>query len=457
MARRSATCRRASGGGHRLPVLRPVPAHERGRERGLRAGGARPAEGGGHPPRRGRAGRRAHGGLRRAPPRALSGGQQQRVALARALAIEPAILLLDEPFAALDRALRLDLQLEIKRIQRRFGVTAVLVTHDQDEAMSMADRMAVMRGGRVEQVDAPATVYDSPATPFVAGFVGTSNRLHGRVEAREGADYRVRLDVGASVILASPRGFAVGERVLLCARPEHRRCTTPRRRRRRAGPPGCASPCRSARPWCTTSRPAPRSSSCTRRGTASPRAGAGARRPAAHRPTRPLPRRRRRMTALSRRTLMGAALGTLGAAGLPFRAAQAAGSMTAAVYPGGWDEALRAVLAPALKQAHGVDVAFEPLFAVDQIAKARAARGVAPFDVFVLDPGPRVSGMDLKLFEPFDPARLSNRARLPAGYSDEVGAGVAAQVVGIAYNPKKVAGPPAGATCSSRNSRSIWA
>ncbi|PWC28386.1 ABC transporter ATP-binding protein [Teichococcus aestuarii] len=154
-------------------------------------------------------------------PRALSGGQQQRVALARALAIEPAILLLDEPFAALDRALRLDLQLEIKRIQRRFGVTAVLVTHDQDEAMSMADRMAVMRGGRVEQVDAPATVYDSPATPFVAGFVGTSNRLHGRVEAREGADYRVRLDVGASVILASPRGFAVGERVLLCARPEH--------------------------------------------------------------------------------------------------------------------------------------------------------------------------------------------------------------------------------------------
>ncbi|MBO1080096.1 ABC transporter ATP-binding protein [Roseomonas haemaphysalidis] len=154
-------------------------------------------------------------------PRALSGGQQQRVALARALAIEPSILLLDEPFAALDRALRLDLQLEIKRLQRRFGVTAVLVTHDQDEAMSMADRMAVMRGGRVEQVDAPATVYDAPATPFVAGFVGTSNRLHGRVEARQGADYRVRLDVGASVTVASARGFAVGERVLLCARPEH--------------------------------------------------------------------------------------------------------------------------------------------------------------------------------------------------------------------------------------------
>ncbi|MDB5411866.1 MAG: transporter ATP-binding protein [Rubritepida sp.] len=153
-------------------------------------------------------------------PGALSGGQQQRIALARALAIEPSILLLDEPFAALDRSLRLDLQLEIKRIQRRFGVTCVLVTHDQDEAMSMADRMAVMRGGEVEQVGPPAEVYDSPATAFVAGFVGTTNRLHGRVEAREGAAYRVRLDVGATVTAESPRGFAAGDRVLLCARPE---------------------------------------------------------------------------------------------------------------------------------------------------------------------------------------------------------------------------------------------
>ena len=147
------------------------------------------------------------------------------------------------------------------------------------------------------------------------------------------------------------------------------------------------------------------------------------------------------MTLLTRRTLMGAALGTLGTAGLPLRAARAAGSMTAAVYPGGWDEGLRAVLAPALKQAHGVDVAFEPLFAVDQIAKARAARGMAPFDVFVLDPGPRVSGIDLNLFEPFDATRLSNRDKLPVGYADASGAGVAAQVVGIAYNPKKVAKP----------------
>ena len=154
-------------------------------------------------------------------PGALSGGQQQRVALARALAIEPSVLLLDEPFAALDRALRLDLQLEIKRLQRRFGITAVLVTHDQDEAMSMADQMAVMRSGRVEQVAPPTEVYDRPATRFVAGFVGTSNILHGRVEARDGRGYRVGLDVGATVVVDSPAGFRVGERVVLCARPEH--------------------------------------------------------------------------------------------------------------------------------------------------------------------------------------------------------------------------------------------
>lgn len=99
------------------------------------------------------------------------------------------------------------------------------------------------------------------------------------------------------------------------------------------------------------------------------------------------------------------------------------------------------MLQPALKQAHGVDVSFEALFAVDQIAKARAARGVAPFDVFVLDPGPRVSGIDFNLFEPFDPSRLSNRSKLPDGYADQYGAGVAAQVVGIAYNPKKLPKP----------------
>ncbi len=143
---------------------------------------------------------------------------------------------------------------------------------------------------------------------------------------------------------------------------------------------------------------------------------------------------------IHRRTLLGGALAGAALHGLPLHA-QTAVNMTAATYPGGWDEALRAVLAPRLREQHNINVAFEPLFAVDQIAKARAARGNPPFDVFVLDPGPRVSGIELGLFEAFDPAKLTNRAKLPNGYADAQGAAVAAQVVGIAYNPKKVPKP----------------
>ncbi len=152
-------------------------------------------------------------------PRQLSGGQQQRVSLARAIVTEPSVLLLDEPFAALDRALRLDLQLEIKRLQRKLGLTAVMVTHDQDEAMSMADRMAVMRAGRLEQVGDPAAVYDAPATRFVAGFVGASVEMPGRVAAVSGGECAVELDVGARVMV--PTAAAVGSRVIVAARPEH--------------------------------------------------------------------------------------------------------------------------------------------------------------------------------------------------------------------------------------------
>src|SRR5207244_11597760 len=100
-------------------------------------------------------------------PRQLSGGQQQRIALARALAVHPRVLLLDEPFAALDKNLRLDMQIEIKRIQRETGITAVLVTHDQEEALSMADRIAVLRQGRLEQFGSPADIYDRPRSLFV--------------------------------------------------------------------------------------------------------------------------------------------------------------------------------------------------------------------------------------------------------------------------------------------------
>src|SRR5215510_8571194 len=128
------------------------------------------------------------GEFRNRLPRQLSGGQQQRVAVARALAVEPTVLLLDEPFSALDKGLRLDMQLELKRLQRQFGLTAILVTHDQDEAMSVADRIAVMNHGRVEQFDTPTHVYDSPATLFVSGFVGTTNLLPGRaMESANGA------------------------------------------------------------------------------------------------------------------------------------------------------------------------------------------------------------------------------------------------------------------------------
>src|SRR3989454_436966 len=113
-------------------------------------------------------------------PRQLSGGQQQRVAVARALAVAPTVMLLDEPFSALDKGLRLDMQIEIKRLQRQFGLTAILVTHDQDEAMSVADRIAVMNHRPREQFDTPIAVYDRPATLFVSGFIGTTNLLRGR-------------------------------------------------------------------------------------------------------------------------------------------------------------------------------------------------------------------------------------------------------------------------------------
>jgi len=158
--------------------------------------------------------------LRDRLPRQLSGGQQQRVALARALAVEPSVLLLDEPFSALDKGLRLDMQIELKRLQRQFGLTAILVTHDQDEAMSVADRIAVMNSGRVEQFDAPASVYDRPASLFVSGFVGTSNRLRGRVRAIEGGHVVVDLDAGARLRAPCASPLTAGARIALVVRPE---------------------------------------------------------------------------------------------------------------------------------------------------------------------------------------------------------------------------------------------
>ncbi len=149
-------------------------------------------------------------------PHQLSGGQQQRVALARALAIEPRVLLLDEPLSALDAKVRVQLRDQIRALQRRLAITTVFVTHDQDEALSMADRVAVMRGGKLEQVASPAELYDEPATPFVAEFVGTMNRLPGKLMG--GAMVSV---LGRQVAARGPSANSgTGQEVDVLVRPE---------------------------------------------------------------------------------------------------------------------------------------------------------------------------------------------------------------------------------------------
>jgi len=150
-------------------------------------------------------------------PHELSGGQQQRVALARALAIEPQILLLDEPFAALDRKLREEMQIQIKDLQRRIGITTLMVTHDQEEALTMSDRIAVMNNGRIEQYAPPGEIYDRPATRFVAQFIGVSNLFEGKVTQ---SGPHGPLATTQSGILMTARAAADRETVVLCLRPE---------------------------------------------------------------------------------------------------------------------------------------------------------------------------------------------------------------------------------------------
>ena len=153
-------------------------------------------------------------GLERRRPHQLSGGQQQRVALARALVLSPSVLLLDEPLGALDAKLRRDLQIELKSLQREVGITFLYVTHDQEEALTMSDRLAVMSHGRVEQLGTPREVYESPRTTFVADFLGVSNLMRGQVLA-DG-----RVDVGG-VVLTPGLGDGRGARIVrLTIRPE---------------------------------------------------------------------------------------------------------------------------------------------------------------------------------------------------------------------------------------------
>ena len=154
-------------------------------------------------------------------PKQLSGGQQQRVALARAIVFRPRLLLLDEPFGALDRKLREQMQLEVRRLQRQLGLTTIFITHDQEEALVMSDRIAVMDKGRIQQVGVPHDIYESPANPFIADFIGESNILAGVVEAG-GHNVRLRLDNG-SVLEVSGRDDLVataGQRARIMIRPE---------------------------------------------------------------------------------------------------------------------------------------------------------------------------------------------------------------------------------------------
>ena len=162
------------------------------------------------------------GGRIGARPRELSGGQQQRVALARALVMEPQLLLLDEPLGALDLKLRRQMQLLLRRIQREVGIAFVYVTHDQEEAFAMSDRVGVMNSGVLEQVGTPAEIYRGPVSLFVADFVGASNRLSGVINAeRNPASYEVELDANERLVLTrGVPGLERGSRVILILRPE---------------------------------------------------------------------------------------------------------------------------------------------------------------------------------------------------------------------------------------------
>ena len=151
------------------------------------------------------------------PVAALSGGQQQRVAVARALIVDPVLLLLDEPFSALDRKLRETMQVELKGLLRDREMTAVFVTHDQEEAMSVSDRIAVMNAGLIEQFATPSELYGQPATPFVMDFIGLSLRLRGRVQSTDAGQSRVETAHGAVTV---PQAFSPGTEVILGVRPE---------------------------------------------------------------------------------------------------------------------------------------------------------------------------------------------------------------------------------------------
>jgi iron(III) transport system ATP-binding protein len=155
-------------------------------------------------------------------PNQLSGGQQQRVALARALVLEPDVLLLDEPLSNLDAKLRLETREEIKRIQKDLKITSIYVTHDQEEALIMADRLAIMNAGKIEQVGSPREVYNQPRNRFVAEFIGETNAIEGEIRSLEGAEVVVESDHNFPITAVQPTVFPLraGQRVVCLVRPE---------------------------------------------------------------------------------------------------------------------------------------------------------------------------------------------------------------------------------------------
>ncbi len=158
-------------------------------------------------------------GYEQRKPEALSGGQKQRIAIARALINNPRVLLLDEPLGALDLKLRKQMQIELKRLQKRLGITFVYVTHDQEEAMTMSDRIAVMKDGVILQLDTPMEIYNFPKSRFVADFIGESNLLDGVIREINGETLKVETPLGNC--LTTGTGFSVGEKIYVAVRPEY--------------------------------------------------------------------------------------------------------------------------------------------------------------------------------------------------------------------------------------------
>ncbi len=158
-------------------------------------------------------------------PHQLSGGQLQRVAIARALVIEPHVLLLDEPLSNLDAKLRVEMRGEIRRLQKQLGITVLYVTHDQEEALAVSDRIAVMRSGRIEQVASPRAIYEQPNTPFVASFLGTTNLLNGIVQRRDGD--LAEIAAGGALMRATGTQGKPGDAVVMSLRPEALRLLAP--------------------------------------------------------------------------------------------------------------------------------------------------------------------------------------------------------------------------------------